>query len=44
MMKTLKKAISWYLLQVAKYDVCIPSCTVPMKYLMLKNDDEVKSI
>lgn len=34
MMKMIKKAISWYLTQVASTDACTPSCTIPVRYLM----------
>lgn len=33
MIKKIKKAVSWYLNQVAKTDVCTPSCTIPVRYL-----------
>ena len=34
MFKMLKKAVNWYFTKAAETDVCTPSCTIPVKYIM----------
>lgn len=34
MIKMLKKAVKWYVTKAAETDLCTPSCTIPVKYVM----------